>query len=365
MEPHGTVVHGALDEAELAVLGLRAEQLIDFSSNINPFGPPATVLAALRALNPAPYPDRSCLRLRQQLAHLHHCDPAAVLVGNGANELIHLVARGLGQPDTTALVVAPTYGEYAYAANLVGMTIAEVRSTAAEQFQLDRTTLIAAIEHFRPRLLWLCSPNNPTGVALDTATILECAHVCARYDGWLILDRAYLSLTRDYTGCDPLDSIAVPRLIRIYSLTKSYAVAGLRIGYLIATPEVVSTIARFQPAWSVSSVAQAAALAMLADPAFLPTTLPQLWAASDELVAGLHRLGLNVWRAQMPFMLVQSTDATFTRRQLLTHGCVVRDCTSFGLPDWVRVAPRRPAENARLLTAWQVLIPKYAHTGDV
>lgn len=352
MESH-PVAHGALDEAELAQLGLCSDQVIDFSSNINPFGPPAAVLAALRALDPAPYPDRSCLRLRQQLAQRHCCRLEAVVTGNGANELIHLAARALGAPGATALVVAPTYGEYAHACRLAGMQVVEVRSTAATQFQPDLAALLAAIEQFQPRLLWLCSPNNPTGVPVATATIVELAHACAQHGGWLLLDRAYLALLRDDSGHDPLDDNAPANLIRIYSLTKSYAVAGLRIGYLIADPELVSAIARFQPAWSVSSAAQAAALAMLADPAFLPATLPRLWEASDELATGLRQLGLTVWRSALPFLLVQCADATLTRRRLLARGCVVRDCTSFGLPDWVRIAPRRPEDNARLVAAWR------------
>lgn len=352
MESHGTVVHGALDEAELARLGLRADQVIDFSSNINPFGPPVAVLAALRELDPAPYPDRSCLRLRQHLAQRHRCGIDAVLVGNGANELIHLVARALGVAGATALIVAPTYGEYAHACRLAGMQVVEVRSAAAAPFQPDIPALCAAIERLRPRLLWLCSPNNPTGVHLANETIVDLAGACAQHGGWLILDRAYLSLLRDDTGHDPLDDRAPANLIRIYSLTKSYAVAGLRIGYLVADPAPVSAIARFQPAWSVSSAAQVAGLAMLADTAFLPATLSQWWAASDDLATGLRRLGLTVWRSHMPFLLVQCGDAARTRRQLLARGCVVRDCASFGLPEWARVAPRRPADNARLLAAW-------------
>lgn len=356
MESSGTVAHGALDEAELTALGLTVANLIDFSSNINPFGPPATVRAALQAFDPAPYPDRSCLRLRQQLALRHQCRIEAVLVGNGANELIHLTARALGTAGTTALIVAPTYGEYAHACRLADMQVVEVRSTVRAGFQPDPDTIIAAIKQLRPRLVWLCSPNNPAGVQLSIGAIHDLAAACAAIDGWLILDRAYFTLSRDEPMHDPLDQGTPARLIRIYSLTKSYAVAGLRVGYLVADPVLVAAVARYQPAWSVNSAAQAAALAMLADTDFLPATLPQWWAASDDLVHNLRQLGLNVWRAHLPFMLVQCADAALLRRQLLSRGCVVRDCTSFGLPDWVRVAPRRPAENAHLVAVWRELL---------
>ncbi|WP_298815402.1 pyridoxal phosphate-dependent aminotransferase [Chloroflexus sp.] len=356
MESGGTVVHGALDEAELAALGVSVESLIDFSSNINPFGPPAAVLNALQNLNPAPYPDRSCLRLRRQLAARHQCHIDSVLVGNGANELIHLTARALGEAGAIALIVTPVYGEYAHACRLVAMPVVEVQSAAHEQFQLDLNALLATIAQVRPRLVWLCSPNNPVGTSLAIGSIIALAHACADINGWLVLDRAYFGLGRDDTGHDPLDQETPARLIRIYSLTKSYAVAGLRIGYLIADPAIVAAIARYQPAWSVSSAAQTAALAMLADTTFLPTTLSQWWAVSDDLMRGLRQLGLTVWRAHLPFMLAQCANGALTRRRLLARGCVVRDCTSFGLPEWVRVAPRRPAENARLLAAWQELL---------
>jgi threonine-phosphate decarboxylase len=110
-----TLTHGALDHAELAVHGLRPETLLDFSSNLNPFGPPPGVHAALAAVDPAPYPDRTCLRLRQELAARHGCGLEQVLVGNGSNELIHLLARALLRPGDFALVIGPTFGEYGHA----------------------------------------------------------------------------------------------------------------------------------------------------------------------------------------------------------------------------------------------------------
>jgi histidinol-phosphate aminotransferase len=118
----------------------------------------------------------------------------------------------------------------------------------------------------------------------------------------------------------------------------------------------VAGIGRFQPAWSVNSAAQAAGLAALADADFLPATLPRLWSASDDLRDGLRRLGLDVWRAAMPFMLVRCGNGAAMRMRLLRHGCLVRDCASFGLPEWVRVAPRQPAENARLIEAWKEIV---------
>ncbi|MBX0328940.1 aminotransferase class I/II-fold pyridoxal phosphate-dependent enzyme, partial [Oscillochloris sp. ZM17-4] len=145
-------------------------------------------------------------------------------------------------------------------------------------------------------------------------------------------------------------------LLRLHSLTKSYAIAGLRLGYLLADAELIARVAAYQPTWSVSSAAQAAGLAALADGGFLARTLPQIWAGSDALQAGLIALGLRVHRAGLPFMLVRAGDGAATRAALLRRGCAVRDCASFGLPAWVRVAPRRPEENVRLLDAWKEIL---------
>jgi threonine-phosphate decarboxylase len=354
MDTTDSVTHGALDYDELATLGLRPEQLRDFSSNLNPFGPPAGVRAALAALDPAPYPDRSCLQLRQTLAERHRCAPAALLAGNGANELIHLIARALLEPGDPVLVIGPTYGEYAHASRLASAQVLEVRAGEAARFRLEVEVLELMLARARPRLTWLCAPNNPTGVVVAPETIQALAGACAAHGGYLILDRSYRDMQRP--GGEPQLEAQPPNLIQLYSLTKGYALAGLRLGYILAEPALIARVAAYQPAWSVSSAAQAAGLAALADRAFLASTMPQLWAASDALYAGVQSLGLPVWRAALPFMLVRTGDGAATRAALLSRSYVVRDCASFGLPEWVRVAPRRPAENLRLLAAWKEIV---------
>ena len=346
------VVHGALDHAELARLGLKPADLLDFSSNLNPFGPPESVRTALAQLDLAPYPDRSCLALREVLAAQHRLAPAQILPGNGANELIHLLARALLVPGETALVIEPTYGEYREACRLSGARVIAWQAHAADAFALDLPAISALIATERPRLTWLCAPNNPTGTAPTPGEVHALTERCAAVGGLLVADRAYAAFLRS-AHATPLDQPLPPNLLQLHSLTKSYALAGLRLGYLLGTPELVERVAAFQPAWSVSSVAQAAGLAVLADPDFLPTTLPRLWAASDELLAGLRALGLTVWRSALPFLLVHVGDAAATRTVLLARGCVVRDGTSFGLPTWVRVAPGQPEANARLLAGWR------------
>ena len=350
------VAHGALDHAELAARGLDPDELLDFSSNLNPFGPPPGVRVALAALDPAPYPDRSCLRLRQELSARHACDLEQVLPGNGSNQLIHLIARALLRPDDVVLVIGPTFGEYAHASQLAGAHVVEWRACAGEHFAVDCAAVSAQILRLRPRLTWLCAPNNPTGAHVTAAGSRAIAEACAASHGFLIVDRTYHAFVRGRASL--VDQLADLRsnVLQLHSLTKSYALAGLRLGYLLGDADVVTRVAAYQPAWSVSSAAQAAGLAALADGTFLPCTLPQLWAASDDLYDGLAQIGLIVWRAALPILLAHTGDAAVTRAALLARGCVVRDCSSFGLPEWVRVAPRRPDDNKQLLHVWSAIV---------
>ncbi|WP_276309115.1 aminotransferase class I/II-fold pyridoxal phosphate-dependent enzyme [Herpetosiphon llansteffanensis] len=141
----------------------------------------------------------------------------------------------------------------------------------------------------------------------------------------------------------------------LYSLTKSYALAGLRLGYVVAQPSIIQALQRWQPQWSVNSLAQAAGLAIMANPAWLAQNLGQWWAWSHQLRAGLSQLGLLVLPSCLPFFLVEVQNAGQTRSALLQYGCLVRDCSSFGLPSLIRIAPRQPHANQRLLAAWRTL----------
>jgi len=319
------VAHGALDHAELAAYGLRPDGLLDFSSNVNPFGPPSGVRAALAALDPAPYPDRSCLQLRRELAVRHGCNMAQVLPGNGSNELIHLLARALLRPDDVALVVGPTFGEYAHASRLAHARVVEWRACADEHFAIDGPIVVDQIRRLRPRLTWLCAPNNPTGTdmkATDHSAIVE---ACAANDDLLVVDRTYHAFVRGSAALNDQLIHVASNMLQLHSLTKSYALAGLRLGYLLGDVDTLTRVAVYQPTWSVNSAAQAAGLAALDDADFLPRTLPRLWEASDTLRDGLQQLGLVVWRGALPLLLVRTGDGAVTRAALLAHGspCVL------------------------------------------
>ncbi len=308
-----TVVHGALDHAELTALRLDPHALLDFSTNVNPYGPPRRVGEALATLDYGAYPDRSCFQLRRAIAEHHGCDPDHVLVGNGSNELIHLLARALLQGGDSVLVIGPTFGEYARASELAGAAVRLWHAGEEHGFRIAHAPIVDLIRRHKPRLVWLCTPNNPTGAAITVEGLAAIRTACVEAGSRLIVDRAYAAMLRDDRQDAMRAAEVQPFVLQLYSLTKLYALAGLRLGYLVAQPDVIARVVAYQPTWSVNSAAQAAGLAALTDKEFVHRTLPQLWQSSEQLRAELCALGLGVLPSMLPFMLVHTGNGAATR----------------------------------------------------
>jgi histidinol-phosphate aminotransferase len=342
-------VHGGLDYAELSRLGLVPDDVLDFSVNGNPFGPPSGVREVWAQVALDRYPDRACLALRATLAERNACSRAQVWVGNGTSELIWLLGLAYLRPGDAVVVVGPTYGEYAAAGKLMQARVETFAARQEDGFRPAVDALKALLRGARPRLTFLCNPNNPTGVYLQRATVETL--VAANPDGLLVLDEAYAAFVAD--RWDAASLLETGRVVVLRSMTKDYALAGLRLGYLLACARVVEAVRRVQPPWSVNAVAQAAGLAALQSDTYCRDTLAETRRAASELRRALSALGLRVRPSDTHFFLVQVGDASQTRADLLRHGILVRDCTSFGLPAFVRIAARRPEENRRLIAAWR------------
>ncbi len=354
------VAHGGPDYGELRRLGWGLDDVLDFSANSNPFGAPPGVDTACRAVELGSYPDRECLRLRDAIASHHGCKPAQVVPGNGSAELIALLAWAFLRPGDRALVVGPTFGEYERACALSGAQVETFTASSATGFAPDVDELIARVASIRPALTFLCNPNNPTGHYL---TMEEVSRVLdAHRSGILVLDEAYVPFAENAWSSTPL--LATRRLAVLRSLTKDCALAGLRLGYLLADPSIASAVRGVQAPWSVNTYAQAAGPAALAQASFVRSTLARTRRAAQELRAALTAIGLDVRPSSTHFFLVRTGDGAATRAGLLERRILVRDCASFGLPEYVRVATRRPADNDRLVEAWkEMAAPSIAVAG--
>jgi histidinol-phosphate aminotransferase len=353
------VVHGARDYGELARLGLSPDEVIDFSANSNPYGPHPAVLAAVaQALHPARlarYPDRDCLALRAAIARVDERPDETILPGNGATELIHLIALACVEPGSRHLVVAPTFGQYAHAIRIAGGDVIELRPPAASpDLRFEVEAVATAIRYWQPDGIWLCNPNNPTGQQWTAAELAHLRAADPTRPAWWIVDESYRYFAAEPT---PLTAWAEGEtLLILRSLTKDQALAGLRLGYVLAAPAVIRALRAVQPSWSVNTLAQVAGVAALQAPVLTwrQQTLASLRQHAAELWAGLTALGYNILPTATPYALVVVENAAGLRQQLLRHGLQVRDCASFGLPHHLRLAARRPEENERLLKAMEL-----------
>ena len=350
-------VHGAIGPAELRRLGLRAGELLDFSASISPLGPPPGVGAALRAVNLAAYPDPECLELREAIAaHLASSGGPVlplerILVGNGSTEIFHLLARAWlsGTPNAAALLFAPTYGEYRGAGALAGAQIHQLEASAADGFRWNLEQAAASILRHRPQLVFLCNPNNPTGVYLRADEVSRIADAAEQAGSLLVVDEAYLGFVAQ--PWDSLPLLARDNVLLVRSMTKDYALTGLRLGYALAPAPVIARLRAFQPDWSVNSLAQAAGTAALADAAYLPRARAAVFAAKGWLAAELARLGYPPEPTEANFLLLRVGEAARWRAALLRYGVVVRDCASFGLPEYLRIGIRPMYDCRRLAEA--------------
>jgi histidinol-phosphate aminotransferase len=326
------VVHGSVAVAELAELGLGLGDMLDFSVNSNPLGPAPSVLQAVRSTDWSRYPGDDEAPLRASLAERANVRPEQVAIGNGSAELIWLIALAAFRTGDRVGITGPTFGEYARAVRVVGATPIEVGDPHGAS---------------GVRALFLCNPNNPTGRYRPQA---EIEHLLDdQPHRLLVLDEAYATFVDQRWRSEAL--LGRGNLVILRSMTKDQAVPGLRLGYLLASADVATAVERLRPPWSVNGGALRAGRAALEPEGEAHVQGGRsLVAQSRRLLAdGFARLGFAVEPSQANFVLVHVGDGASFRRALLSHGLVVRDCASFGLPNSVRVACRLPVECQRLI----------------
>jgi threonine-phosphate decarboxylase len=334
--------------------GLEPAQIIDFSASINPVGLPLTARAALAAAvsEIVHYPDPHAGGLRQALARRLGVDASQVLAGNGATDLLYLLLQHL-RPNRVVIPV-PSFVEYERAVIATGCRQCIVETAPETGYRVDLEDLRPYLEE--GDLCLLGHPNNPTGRLLDPETIgglLE-------HDVQVVVDEAFIdfvdgrpSVERFARTSPPMGtSVSSPTLWILGSLTKFYAMPGLRVGYILADSTQIERLAAAQPPWSVNTMAQHAALAALQDEDYRDRTLAVIRQERAYLCEELTRLDLQPLPSSCNFLLVPvPCPSGLLWERLARKGVLVRDCGNIrGLRgDYVRIAVRTREENARLL----------------
>jgi len=339
--------HGSLDRYEMERMGMDPDSIIDFSANCNPLGPSEKVRAALNNVPLERYPDRQGTALRRALSELNDVPVDHIALGNGSVELIWAASLAFLDPGDSVLIVGPTFGEYEMASRIAGATVAMHLAEESNDFEVDVDAVVAEVQRVRPRLVFVCNPNNPTGRYLERESVERLLFECT--DSLVAIDEAYVSFVEATESL--IDLVERSNLVLLRSMTKDHALAGLRIGYALGCPTVISVLDRARPPWSINALAQAAAIASLQDRAHLNRSRDEVFRAKQTLIEGLRELGLRPVPSSANFVLVRVGRAADFRAQLLREGFCVRDCTSFGLPAHVRIAVRTVSQCESLLSA--------------
>jgi threonine-phosphate decarboxylase len=324
------VVHGGKIRK---VLGQTARPVIDFSANLNPAPPVVSPDFSFRHL--ASYPDDQYITLKEALSGVFGRAVDEIAVGNGSIELIRLFAMAAISAGDRVRIPQPTFGEYEFSARLAGGIPARVGEPSAVTF--------------------ICNPNNPTGELLPSQKLLAMRREIENEGGILFLDEAFIELA------DPRESLAgsrEPALFVLRSLTKSFAVPGIRFGYAFGDPELIARVEALRPPWSVNAFAEQYALAALIHYGDLEDSRRFIVQEREWLVRRLSPLGIDIHPSSANFLLLTlREDVSGLCASLLTRGILVRDCRSFGLPRSIRVAIRTHDENIQLIEALEECLP--------
>jgi threonine-phosphate decarboxylase len=346
--PHGGDVY------HLArTLGIELADLLDFSANINPLGfPPGLYGATQEALKEiVHYPDRRCLALRQDLSAYHGLTPEEILVGNGSTELIYLAARVL-QP-RRGLIVTPAFSEYEQALSVASVPMAFHATVEAHNFALHEACPAQAGD-----LVFLAHPASPSGVLLNPELLLEVSTRLDAAGAYLLLDEAFIDFVEEASFKSHLGRF--PRLLILRSFTKFFGIPGMRLGCLLAAPDLVTRLAEAQEPWSVNTMAQFMGRACLADPDYMAQTRTLIARERQFLYERLAALpGLTPFPSMVNYLLVKldqpGATAARLQHQMLRQRVVIRDASNFRSLDarFFRIAVRSRQENERLLQALQ------------
>lgn len=347
--------HGGINYAELRTVGIAPEEIIDFSVCTNPYMPPPIIKEIrLDSISIEQYPDTEATEFRQRLSRRLQVPPDNILVGSGTTELIRIFALAYLRQGDHVLILEPTYGEYEVASVISGAILVKQWMRAEDGLTPRLEETMALIKKYRPKAIFLCNPNNPTGKYLsrhEIEMVLDAVE-----DGLLVLDEAYIAFAEQ--SWPSADLYSRGNIVILRSMTKDYGLAGLRLGYSIASLEITNNLRRVRPPWNVNVIAQKVGCLLLEDTSYFEQTVGKIRKAKRYLTNEFSRLGFRLLPSDTNFFLVMVGEARSFRSALLKHGILVRDCTSFQLPEYVRIGTRTLPECQRLIVTIETLMSK-------
>lgn len=342
--------HGGDVKSAEELFGLPADKFLDYSSNMNPWGPPKVVedLFKQQWHKIVQYPDPAVRDLRSKLSHTYDVPEDCILVGNGAAELIDLVVRMI-RPDVTA-VTAPSFSEYEEAAHKVDSGIVHIPLLEKNDFELQTEHVEQALE--QSNLVFLGHPNNPDGNLLPPS-VMQMLQSSSKQ---VIIDEAFMDFIPNEDEFSMLKHAAQSEsLYVVRSMTKFFAVPGIRLGFIVAHPKRIEQLKQLQVQWSVNYMAQLIGTAVLDEREYIASTRAWLQEERPWFIEQLQEIGLKVYPSEtnyVLFSLPQGWTIQALQQRLGHRGILVRDASLFpGLDtSYGRLAIRLRADNMKLIS---------------
>ena len=328
-------------------LGLPAADIIKLASNENPLGPSPAALAAMQKVlaNVNLYPDGNAFYLKHKLADRLQVSPANLILGNGSNEIIEFVGHAYLSPGVDVVVSQYCFAVYPLVTHLFG---ANLLTVPAKDHGHDLAAMLKAITP-RTRVVFVANPNNPTGTTATNAALAEFVrdippHVL------IVLDEAYIEFLESPPDFLPhIRNDAQPNLLLMRTFSKIFGLAGLRLGYGIAHPDLVATLEKARQPFNINSIAQAGALAALDDTEHMDRTRENNLRGLQFFSEAFRQLSLGFIPSAANFILVHVGDGQRVFEELQKRGVIVRPMGGYELGEWIRITVGRPAENERCL----------------
>jgi histidinol-phosphate aminotransferase len=332
--------------------------LYRLNNNENPLGPPPAAQKIIAGYPPpraAVYPSGDAYHLRCRLADRFGLHPDQFLIGNGANEVIAFVIKAFCQEGDNIVTADRTFAVYEWVALFSGFG---AHLVPLKDFAFDDEAMLARIDT-RTKILFVCNPNNPTGTYWNEQCLRRFLdRVAGRQI--VVVDEAYAEFVEQADFPDGLRLlIDYPNLVVFRTFSKMYGLAGLRIGYLAGSREVVDIIRRTCVVYSVNGLAQEAALAALADHDHIPATRQLIGEVKSTLTGALDDLGLQYVNGEGNFLMVKlPMNDALAHRRLMAQGVMIRSMTGFRFPNWIRISIGLPEAMLALVEALQTVISK-------
>ena len=339
----------------------RMEGIEDYSHNLNPFGPPENLaeIVATAIAEIGHYPDDTCAELKDTVSKTFNIDPESITIGAGSSDIIRNVPNTFFSPGDKVIINRPSFAEYAQQCRLVGANIVWNELLPENDFRIDLDSLMYNVGD-DTKALYICNPNNPTGRVEPRDKIVSIVRECEDRGVLVFLDETLLELVPGYADITLTGMVdKFTNLIIASSLTKSFAIPGIRIGFGLSNPDIISEMEKVRMTWNVGQIEQTVANILIRDYLdYVDQAAAVMGEESEIMNSSLNNVGFPAGPVSDLFFYFNDLsplgmDCALFQKKMLSHGIMVRDCSSFG-PDfktYVRYSVKDRERNCRFLAA--------------